>query len=210
VTAFLWILNLQRWLDSRILLAEGDSNMKTYRCLAAGAVLFFLCVVFTSAGYAAASIDPAFEGTLVITSPDGEINLIEPGDAIPAIVNDSIIEVFDGKFKVTTAEGDTISVSCLEHEAALKGAASVTLVCGESSGKLDVEAGPVSLTDDEGKVVTLNTGESFDIQMPVLSEAAPTAEGEELGLSLDDSNTDPDSRSIEIQDNQDSPVSPEN
>ncbi len=100
MTTFLWILNLQRCSDSRILLAEGDSNMKTYRCLAAGAVLFFLCAVFASAGYAAASIDPQFEGTLVITSPDGEINLIEPGDAVPAIVNDSIIEVFDGKFKV--------------------------------------------------------------------------------------------------------------
>lgn len=184
--------------------------MKTYRCLSTGVVLFFLCAVFASAGYAAVSIDPQFEGTLVITSPDGEINLIEPGDAVPAIVNESIIEVFDGKFKVTTAEGDAISVSCLEHEAVLKGVASVTLVCGESSGKLDVEAGPVSLTDDEGKAVTLNAGESFDIQMPVLSEAAPTAEGEELGLPSEDSDTDPDSRNIEIQDNQDSPVSPEN
>lgn len=184
--------------------------MKTYRCLAAGAVLFFICAAFAPLGFAAVIIDPQFEGTLVITSPDGEINLIEPGDAIPVIVNESIIEVFDGKFKVTTAEGDTISVSCLEHEAVLNGAASVALVCGESSGKLDVEAGPVSLTDDEGKAVTLNSGESFDIQMPVLSEAAPTAEGEELGLSTEDSNTDPDSRNIEIQDNQDPPVSPEN
>lgn len=184
--------------------------MKTYRHLTTSAVLFFLCAVFASAGYSAVSIDPQFEGTLVITSPDGEINLIEPGDAVPTIVNESIVEVFDGKFKVTTAEGDKISVSCLEHEAVLNGAASVTLSCGENSGKLLVETGSVSLTDDEGKSVTLNAGESFDIQMPVLSEAAPTEEGEELGLSADESDTDPDSRNIQIQDNQDPSVSPEN
>lgn len=172
-------------------------------------VLFFLCTVFASAGYAAVSIDPQFEGTLVITSPDGEINLIEPGDAVPTIVNDSIIEVFDGKFKVTTAEGDTISVSCLEHEAVLSGVAAVTLVCGESSGKLDVEAGTVSLTDDEGKVVTLNTGESFDIQMPALSEAAPTADGDGLGFSPD-GEVDPDSGDIDNGDGQDPSVSPGN
>lgn len=189
--------------------------MKNYSALAVGALFLFLFTAFSSAGYAAVTVDPQFEGTLVITTPDGEINLIEPGDPIPSIVSDSIIEVFDGKFKVTTGEGDKISVSCLEHEAALSGAASVTLSCGENSGKLTVDQGTVSLTDDEGKTVSLGAGESYDIVMPVLSEAAPTAEGEELGLPAEDTDNNPDSRNIENQenqnnDNQDQPASPEN
>lgn len=182
--------------------------MKTYRCWAINLFLFAFLAFSASPGFAAVSVDPQFEGTLVITSPDGEINLIEPGDAVPAIANESIIEVFDGKFKVTTSEGDKISVSCLEHETVLSGAASLTLSCGENSGKIVVETGVVTLTDDEGKTVTLNPGDTYDIQMPVLSEAAPTAEGEELGLPADETEGDPDSRNIEIQDSQEPSASP--
>lgn len=176
------------------------------------ALSLFACgfvLLFPRAGFSAVVVDSQFEGTLVITSAEGEINLVEPGDTIPPIANGSILEVFDGKFTVTTEEGDEITVSCLENEAAVSGAASVVLSCGENSGKISVVKGKASVTDDEGKSVTLNEGESYDIQMPVLSEASPTASGEELGLEFeDDFGTEPDSTSIEAQDSQTPPASP--
>ena len=174
--------------------------------------LFLTGLIFSVSGYAAVTIDSQFEGTLVITSPDGEINLIEPGDALPTIANDSIIEVFDGKFKLTSVEGDKVSVSCLEHEGAVSAAAVLTLSCGESSGQLKVETGTVSMVDDEGKPVEVKAGETYDIKMPALQEAAPaTAEGQELGLPASDNAADvnPDSRNIQIQDNQAQDASPE-
>ncbi len=186
--------------------------MKNHRSIASMFFLFLTGLIFSASGYAAVTIDGQFEGTLVITSPDGEINLIEPGDAIPTIANDSIVEVFDGKFKLTAVEGDKVSISCLEHEGAIAAAASVTLSCGESSGQLKVEAGTVSMMDDEGKPVEVKAGETYDIKMPALQEAAPaTAEGQELGLPATDAAVDvnPDSRNIQIQDNQTQDASPE-
>jgi len=158
--------------------------------------------------FSAVSVEPGFEGTLVITTPDGEINLYEPGDTLPEIKTGSVIEVFDGSFTLSAGDGDNVRLACLEHEASSQGG-SVKLSCGESSGTLNVVQGAASITSPDGTQTALTEGQSFDITLEVVEEAAATAEGESLGVEVGDAiPSDVDSTSIDITDNQSESFSP--
>lgn len=133
--------------------------------------------------FSAVSIESGFEGTLVITTPEGEINLYEPGDALPEIKDGSIVEVFDGSFTLSAGANDNVRLACLEHEVLAQGG-SAKLSCGESTGSLNVLQGSVSVTDPEGTQTTLNEGQSYDITLEVVEEAEATAEGRALGLEV--------------------------
>ena len=131
------------------------------------------------------TLNSDFTGTVIITAPNGELTLIEPGDPIPAIANGSTLEVFDGKFGVQTSEGAKVSVSCLDHEAVAKNGAAVSLSCGEKTGLLKVLQGSVELTDPNGKTATMSQNAEFTIQeaKEAAKTAAPTGGGEAIGGS---------------------------
>lgn len=171
-------------------------------------LLLLSLVLLPLSAFSAVSIEPTFEGTLVITTPEGEINLYEPGDTLPEIASGSIVEVFDGSFTLSAGSGDNVRLACLEHEVAAQGG-SAKLSCGESTGTLNVLQGSVTVTPPEGTQTTLTEGQSYDITLEVVEEAEATAEGEALGLELgDDIAADVDSTSIDVSDNQTESFSP--
>jgi hypothetical protein len=189
---------LQLAIPSRILFSKGDITMKNMS-IWGSLVLFLVSLLVPAMANAAVVVETNFQGTLVITTPEGEINLVEPGDAIPEIKSGSILEVFDGQFKVTTAEGDSVELSCLENDAAATGAAALVLACGESTGSLKVETGKATVVDPTGQQIELAAGATHEIKLTVVEEADSTAPGEEIGTSIDDFG-DVDSTSIDVAD----------
>ncbi len=144
---------------------------------------FVLTLIFLSAApsvRAAITIDPDFTGTLILTSPDGEVTLIEAGDKVPEIPPKSTVEVFDGNFTLHTAPGDQVQVGCFGEGHSVGGGSSAGLSCGENSGLLKLD----------GKEIPI-----AGVQAP--AEAAPTAASNPTGVPSDQDAPTPDSRSIQ-------------
>jgi len=161
-------------------------------------VIVSACLVFgCPLALAKITIDPGFEGTLVITTPEGDIQLVEPGEPMPEIASGSVIEVFDGTFTLTTEPGDSVEVSCLEHDASVSNGASLALTCGENSGLVKVLLKAVILTDIEGQQFDLAEGAEYQIKVEDIGDEAPAAAAaEETGSSALDLPTE-DSRDIQ-------------
>ena len=182
--------------------------MRTYHyrfCL-----LFFLSLfvfLFQSLSYAQNEVSN-FSGTLVITTSDGDITLIESGESVPKIKDGSVLEIFDGEVTVSTGSGNSLMVSCLEHVADLSDGASVTMKCAEAEGSVTVNLGPVSLTDPTGGKTPLVIGQTYPISLEELPIAPATAQGEQQGTSIG-GNPDVDSTNIDVIDNLNQPASPE-
>lgn len=167
--------------------------------------LFFLSFIVVPSLYAKISVDPSFTGTLLITYPSGEVVLIEPGDPIPDIPSNSILQIFHGQFTVTTEKGDKVQLSCLNHTASVGGGSSAQLSCGdvsENEGVLKALSGAIEIVDAAGQKSTLNEGMDFPIHVTTVQEETPptaapeTFGGEPLGDSLG-SSSPVDSRGIE-------------
>jgi len=164
-------------------------------------LFMFSFAVCVGTAHAEIRINPDFEGTLVITTPDGNIILLEPGDEIPEILSGSLLEVFDGYFTVETDPGDSVQILCLGHEISVGDGSSISLSSAEEAGSLSVLAGSVSLVTPAGDLVDLNIGDDYQIQ---LEEDAmgllPTAKGVPPSFSnADDEATPPvDSRGVDV------------
>lgn len=120
-------------------------------------------------------LEPNFSGTLLITFPNGEITFIGPGEPIPEIPANSLVEVLEGQVTIHAGEGDTVNVSCLGEGGAAQGGSSVALTCGSDSGLLKVLQGSFNLVDREGNETNLSEGAEYPIQLGEPSEAPPTA-----------------------------------
>ena len=68
-------------------------------------ILVLLMAAGAQAGYAKVSLEPDFTGTVMITSPDGKVLMLGPGDKIPEISSDSKIEVFPEQGPLPLGEG---------------------------------------------------------------------------------------------------------
>lgn len=145
-------------------------------------LLLFLLVLFTSPAFAKIALQPDFQGTVVITFANGEISLIEPGDAVPDIPSSgATMEVFDGHFTVMTQEGDSVQLSALDHLVTVANGASATLTCSEESCVLKVLSGSVELANAAGIKTTLAAGTEQTIQAGEAAAAPATAAGEPTG-----------------------------
>ena len=150
--------------------------------------LLFLCMLAllfafpARPAWAKVTLQPDFQGTVVITLPNGEISLLEAGDNIPEIPSNSMIEVFDGKFSLTTEQGDKIQVSCLDHDFEIANGGSADLSCAEESGLLKSVKGITKLIDEAGKEAEIKEGEEYPIRVTGAAEQAPPTEaGEPIG-----------------------------
>jgi len=144
------------------------------------AILFFSGVLLPLPLWARITIDPSFTGTLILTSPNGEVTLFEAGDPLPEITPKSTIEVFDGVFTMHTQTGDEVSVGCFGDGHSVGGGSTASLGCGENSGLLKVD------------------GKEFPIagvQAPA-ETAPPTAASNPTGVPTDQ-DTVPDSRNLQ-------------
>lgn len=136
-------------------------------------------------------VGPNFEGTIMITTPEGKVVMLDAGNKVPAISLQSTLEVFQGKMSIQLEAGDTASIGCLGQTGSVAGPASVEVECGEKQGKIKVIKGEVNFEDSkvtEGneKILTLEG-----------KQAPATAAGEETGTGTNLGIPPVDSRSIE-------------
>lgn len=166
-----------------------------FRLLVIKALLLITC---SSLAYAKVTVQPDFKGTLLVTTPDGNIEMYDEGEAVPEIVANSVIEVFGGKFTVATEAGDTVSCGCLDHTMTVGGGASAALTCEEESGGLKALKGSVPLIDSEDKEHIVAEGQEYPIKpSPVKPAPPPTEAAEEIGVPAAGELPPVDSRSIE-------------
>jgi len=169
-----------------------------------GILCFFVFwAAFSSFASANISIEDDSEGTLLMSFPDGTIEVIEPGDKIPKIPSGSSIEVFDGHVTAMTEQKDNLIMDCCGYEAKLEDGDSAHLICAEKNGCLEALNGEIPLTDTQGNTIIIPTdlpeGEKqYCFECGELLEAAPTAAGDTLGRSLEPEEPPVDSRSIDV------------
>jgi len=171
-----------------------------------------LLIVFLLFGppfsFAEITVQPDFQGTVLITFPNGDIALVEKGDPLPEIPPGSTIEVFGGHATVAAGGEDSVKVSCLGHQGVVGGGCSVEVNCGEKSGLFTMLKGTGRVTDQNGNEQALNEGEEYPIEIfpgPATETTGettpPTAAGEPTGgpPAGGDLGEDPpvDSRSLE-------------
>lgn len=143
------------------------------------------------------SVNPDFEGTLLITFPDGKVQMYDPGEALPEIPSGSSIELFGGKMVVSTDAGDSLKLSLLGTEAQVAGNSSIAVSSGESDGKLSVVKGSLQVTQADGSQKGVPEGEEYTVTSNEGTDSVPaTSEGAPLGTPAEDVNP-PDSRSME-------------
>jgi len=179
----------------------------TRRDVVVSIAFLFLIIAFTFPAFAKISIIPyndpnlstgdgVFTGTIVLTTPDGRITILEPGDPLPDFPSDSILEVFDGQFTVETQEGDQLTVSILGNEFIIAGGSTVTVIAGETEGKIIVRSGFARFSDTTGRISTIQVNQDFAVALGEPLVALPTAEGSPLGFQTGEEPV-PDSRNIE-------------
>ena len=122
---------------------------------------------------AAIVIQPDFQGTLILTSPEGEVNVIEPGDPIPQVPSNSTIEAINGQFTIRTDEGETVKASCHRSQATAANGGAFSMNCGAEAGVLKALEGSVALLDSSGKQTVLEAGSEYPIPGGEPSEEAP-------------------------------------
>ena len=150
------------------------------------------------------TVQPDFQGTLLVTFPDGTVQMIDVGEPIPDIPAGSSVEIFAGKMTLSTDPGDSLKLSCLGSEASVGGGSSVSFGCGESEGTLNVAKGTVQVTQADGSQKSLTDGQEYAIksQEDTTGQASPpTSEGDSLGTPAGEVNP-PDSRSMEVSPSQ--------
>lgn len=159
--------------------------------------VFILSFCFLANAFANITIDPDFEGTILISTPEGDLVILEQGDEIPAIAAGSIIEVFEGHCTIHAEEGDSAILALLDQDALLNGPASVILSSTENKGTVKAVKGQITVVGIDGQETVVAEGQEHEVVLSPLMDAEPTEAGEELGFDVGDTETTPDSRSIE-------------
>lgn len=156
-----------------------------------------LSFAVSGTAHAKISLNEDFEGTLMITTAEGKVVMVDAGNPVPAIESGSTLEAFQGKMTVTLEKGDQCYVGCLGQTGAVSGPATLGVECGEETGTIHAIKGEVVFDDAkvaEGKSKTINLSET--------KQAATTAAGEEIGTEAEVGIPPVDSRSIETSPNQ--------
>lgn len=157
---------------------------------------FLFALTFSaSQGFAEITLEP-LKGSLVITSPDGTVKLLDFGETVPAISSKSVIEVFDGQMRIVVTGEDSVTWACGGNTGAIGGGSSAAISCGESSGTLEVLEGELTYTDSDGATQTAKAGETITLKI-VPQTAPPAAADDEEGGDNENNNEAPDSRSVE-------------
>lgn len=159
--------------------------------------LFLTLGFFIPLSFAKIILQPDFQGTLLITFPNGEIAMINPGDPIPDIPSGSSLQVFKGSLSVQTEPGDSVKIACLNHEATVADGGVAGLSCSDDSGSIEARKGTVNLLDPLGKEHSIKEGDRYPIAAPGTQEAPPVAGTEGPSFPQDENEVPVDSRSID-------------
>ena len=129
------------------------------------------------------TMDPDFEGSIVITDPLGKVIALDSGDEIPEITNGSQIEIVEGTVTIHSEAGDRVSVGCGGNQGQVSGSAEMG--CSSDKGYVKVLEGTVKFTNTQGEIEEFQEGQSveFEVEAPA-EEAGATEAGDEGGLPV--------------------------
>ena len=144
------------------------------------------------------SIAPDFQGTIVITSPSGDIHIVSTGEEIPAIVPDSTIELTEGKMTIRTNDQDTAVLVCRKCKMNLPVKSSLHIEASKDGVEVSEVSGNISVADVSGEEKKLKEGtQKYRLQCGEGELAKPTAAGDETGTPAENNDVPVDSRSLE-------------
>ncbi len=154
-------------------------------------------MAFPVLSYAEITVSPDFEGSLVITSPDGTTEIFNSGDKLPVITSGSTITVMGGEAEISTGGDEKVNCNCLGANFDLPGASAVKLTCGTKTGNLEVTKGTTVVKSPAGDEKNLNSGDQYPIAPGDSNAAEPTAAGESFGITPP-GDSEPNSRDMAV------------
>lgn len=134
--------------------------------------LFALILGATSNAYAKITIEPGFTGTILVTTPDGAVKLIDPSSEMPEIPSGSVLDAIDSTLVVKTEAGDSVSVGCLGNSVTASGGASAGITCSSESGKVTALKGDVQVLDASGNTTVVPEGSEKILEVSALAAPA--------------------------------------
>lgn len=161
------------------------------------AVLLLFVFSFAVPTFAKITLE-SVKGSLLITGPDGNVKLVDEGDKIPDIDDQSTIEVFNGEFTAITGPNEKVKFACGGNEGETGGGSKVGLSCGETGGLLKVVEGAAHVKEITGNELDVAAGNEHILKMAPLTTAAPVGAPQDNLGSPAPSPTEPDSRGIEL------------
>ncbi len=169
-------------------------------------VILLIALLIPSLAHAKITVQPDFQGTLLVTFPDGKVQMIDAGEPLPDIPSGSSVEVFAGKVALSTGQGDALKLSCLGSEGSVGGGSSVSLGCGETEGTVSVKKGAVQILEPDGTQKNFTEGQEYSMKLKEDSSDQPpppaTSEGDSLGTPAGGEPPPPDTRSMEVSPSQ--------
>lgn len=166
------------------------------RMLWSGLVLS-IAMGITGVAEAKITVKPDFTGTLMITTPEGKVIMLDPTNPVPEILSQSTLEIFQGMMVVNLEKGDQASVGCLGKTGKASGPATFEVQCTEQKGTIKSLVGSIVFEE-----FTVAEGEEKSFPLAEQKEAPATAAGEEKGTSTDLGVPPVDSRSIQTSPSQ--------
>jgi hypothetical protein len=128
-----------------------------------------LLVIFSflqfSPAHAEVAVKEGFTASFVLELPNGEMETVDAGEAVPAIASGSVMDVFDGNLTLSTGKGDSVELGCLQHYITVAEGASVSVECLEKGGKVKVLAGQVHLVKPDNQETDLKEGTEYSIEV---------------------------------------------
>lgn len=115
------------------------------------------------------ALDTVFEGTLMITTPTGELFLVNQGEALPPVPPGSTIEVFKGSAGIQVGGASALAVTCEKDL--------------DNVGEAKILTGGITVTDPLKHRTDLAEGIVYPIR---LVEAPATAAAEPEGTEAED------------------------
>lgn len=107
-------------------------------------------------------------GTIIITTPDGQVTTVEAGQPLPAIPSGSTLEVVTGSADISATPPDEVNVLVNNTTATVRDGAKVGIVIDLRTGdaKMNVLEGSVAVLLADGTTQTLTEGAAFSAPAP--------------------------------------------
>lgn len=123
--------------------------------------LFSLSLFLTSA--ASASVDIANQtGTVVVTTPDGKVTIIEPGQTAPSFPDGSIVEITTGSADISASGGTAAEITINNTTIKLGSGAQVKVAVALATSDVNIQivSGNVQMIKPDGTTLNLQAGDS--------------------------------------------------
>ena len=129
--------------------------------------LFFVFLFAIHMALAAITVENQ-TGTVTITTPDGKVLTVEPGQPPPNIPSGSLIEIVTGHAGISAADGDSVDVLLNGSTATVKDGAKINVRIDLRTGSavMEVLSGQVPVLQPDGTTSIVSEGSDISSEAP--------------------------------------------